>query len=102
MFEEEHIYSPDGSTQHLIWKLARDELLTPVDPTNAAPHVTEKTIEYIQVQCKGGLLKMLDPKLALARNLELGRADMLARADTIGLDATNDRLAESIFGIWDY
>ena len=27
---------------------------------------------------------------------------MLARADTIGLDATNDRLAESIFGIWDY
>ena len=28
--------------------------------------------------------------------------DVLARADTIGLDATNDRLAESIFGTWDY
>ena len=101
-FEKDHIYSPDGTTPHLIWKLARDELLTPADPTNAAPRVTQKTIEYIQVQAKAGLLKILDPKLALAGNLELGRGDMLARADTIGLDATNDRLAESVFGIWDY
>ena len=102
MFDEEHIFSPDGKESHLIWRLARDELLNPADPTNAAPRVREKTIEYIQVQCKGGLSKILDPKLALAGNLELGRADMLARADTIGLDATNDRLAESVFGIWDY
>ena len=102
IFEEDHILSPDGTTRHLLWKLARDELLAPADPTNADPRVTTKTINKIQVQSKGGLAKMIDPKLALARNLELGPAEMLARADTIGLDATNDRLAESIFGIWDY
>ena len=47
---------------------------------------------------------MLDPKLALSGNLQQPEgADVLARADTIGLNATNDRLAESIlFGIWDY
>ena len=100
MFEEEHIYSPDGNERHLIFKLAREELLNPKDPTNAAPCVREKTIEYLQVQCKGGLAKILDTKLALANNL--APTDVLARADTIGLDATNDRLAESIFGIWDY
>ena len=43
---------------------------------------------------------MTDPKLAIKQNLET--ADPLARADTIGLDATNDRLAESVFGCWDY
>ena len=101
-YQEEKVYSPDGKVPHLIYKLVRDELLNPADPTNAAPGVRARTIEYLEVQCKGGLAKILDPKLALARNLELGRDDMLARADTIGLDATNDRLAESIFGIWDY
>eukprot|EP00966_Prymnesium_polylepis_P237939 5502822-Prymnesium_polylepis.1 len=47
---------------------------------------------------------MEDEKLALKRNLPGpdGRVDELARADTIGLDATNDRLAESLFGCWDY
>ena len=76
----------------------RDELLDPKDPTNQQSRV--KTIEYLEVQVKGGLRKMLDPKLALKQNLEV--ADVLARADTISLDATNDRLAESIFGCWDY
>ena len=103
MFEEEHCMSPDGTQPHLIFKLARDELLTPGDPTNAASAVREKTIEYIEVQCQAALRKMTDPKLALARNLpQPDGVDVLARADTIGLDATNDRLAESIFGTWDY
>ena len=56
--------------------------------------------EYLEIQCKGGLEKMTDPKLALKQHLEV--PDVLARADTIGLDATNDRLAESLFGCWDY
>ena len=76
----------------------RDELFDPKDPTNQKSRV--KTIEYLEVQVKGGLRKMTDPKLAIKQNLET--ADMLARADTIGLDATNDRLAESVFGCWDY
>jgi hypothetical protein len=56
------------------------------------------------VQAQAGLEKILDPKLALKRHLPDadGRVDVLARADTIGLDATNDRLAESIFGMWDH
>lgn len=35
--------SPDGTTKHLLYKLARDELLAPVDPTNVS--TTAKTIE---------------------------------------------------------
>ena len=77
-----------------------DELLDPKDPTNEKSRV--KTIEYLEVQVKGALRKMLDPKLALHHNLPGEQVDVLARADTIGLDATNDRLAESIFGCWDY
>mgnify|MGYP007078093354 CR=1 FL=1 len=98
MFDTDHVMSPDGTEPHLVFKLARDELLNPTDPTNARTRL--KTIEYLEVQCKGGLEKMTDPKLALKQHLEV--PDVLARADTIGLDATNDRLAESLFGCWDY
>ena len=97
MFDTDHVMSPDGTEPHLVFKLARDELLNPTDPTNARTRL--KTIEYLEVQCKGGLEKMTDPKLALKQHLEV--PDVLARADTIGLDATNDRLAESLFGCWD-
>ena len=103
MFKEDHVMSPDGTKPHYLFQVACDELVTPTDPTNAAPAVLEKTIEYIEVQCRAALKKMTDSKLALARNLpQPGGVDVLARADTIGLDATNDRLAESIFGTWDY
>ena len=45
MYEEDHVMSPDGKEEHLIFKLAREELLNPVDPTNAADGVRLKTIE---------------------------------------------------------
>ena len=56
------------------------------------------------MQAAAGLENITDQKLALARNLaneDHTIDDVLARADTIGLDATNDRLAESLFGQWD-
>ena len=95
---QDHVYSADGTTPHYHYQLVRDELLNPQDATNAATRA--KTIEYLEVQVKGGLRKMTDPKLAIKKHLD--PVNMLARADTIGLDATNDRLAESIFGCWDY
>lgn len=72
------------------------------DETNKRTRL--KTIEYLEVQAKAGLEKILDPKLALKHHLPdaNGRVDVLARADIIGLDATNDRLCESIFGMWDH
>ena len=42
-FEEDHRLSPDGSSPHLLYKLARDELLQPKDPTNVRTRL--KTIE---------------------------------------------------------
>ena len=66
---KEHVMSPDGTEPHLIFKLALDEALNPQDPTNAAPNVRLKTIEYLEVQCAAALQKMTDSKLALARNL---------------------------------
>ena len=105
-FQAESSLSPDGSTKHLTYALVRRELLNPADPSNAASKL--KTIEYLEVQAAGGLRKMRDPKLALSKWLTsqdgthaIGKSQ-LARADTIGLDATNDRLAESCFGNWDY
>ena len=105
-FEEQLCLSPDGSTKHLTYALVRAELLNPTDPSNVASRL--KTIEYLEVQATGGLKKMRDPKISLAKWLTsqdgahaIGKSQ-LARADTLGLDATNDRLAESCFGNWDY
>ena len=39
--------SPDGSKQHHVWHLVRDELLQPTDPTNIRTRT--KTIEYLEV-----------------------------------------------------
>lgn len=104
-FEEETRLSPDGSTKHLIYKLTCDELLRPVDRTNAATQL--KTIEYLEVQCKAGLRKMYDPKLALLDKLSsqngansIGNSAQ-SHADTVGLHSTNDELAESVFGTFD-
>ena len=80
-------------------KLALEELLNPQDPTNVKTR--EKTIEYIELQCVAGLKKMRDTKLAIADKLT-SPVDVQARVDTLNLDGTNDRLAESVFGRYDY
>ena len=55
-----------------------------------------------------GLKTLHDPKRAIAKHLSSQDGAMSyantaqARADTVGLDATNDRLAESVFGIYDH
>ena len=60
------------------------------------------------MQCVAGLRKLHDPKLALADKLTSQEGaksfskSAQAHTDTIGLDATNDRLAESVFGVYDY
>ena len=74
--------------------------------TNAATQ--RKTIEYLEVQCVAGLRKLRDPKLALANKLTSQEGVYCwskaqdVHYDTVGLDATNDRLAESVFGVYDY
>lgn len=104
-YEDDHVLSPDGSTRHLVWKKVREELLQPSDATNAATRL--KTIEYLEVQCRAGLQKMHDPKLALSNKLASQNGEMafanssLAHAETAACHATNDSLAEGIFGTYD-
>lgn len=103
--EEESVLSPDGSCKHLLWKLARDELLNPTDPTNI--RTRQKTVEYLEVQAAAALRKMHDPKLALRDKLSSQQGanatddNSEAHLDTIGCHATNDALAESVFGTFD-
>lgn len=104
-FEEDTILAPDGVTKHLVWKLVRDELISPQDATNIRAH--SKTIEYLEVQCAAGLRKMHDPRLALRdKHSSLDGANSVgnsvdAHRDTQGVHATNDALAESVFGTYD-
>ena len=106
MYEKDHVMSPDGSVPHLLYKLVRDELFNPTDPTNQATRL--KTIEYLEVQCVAGLRKLHDKKLAIAKHLASQDGvssfanSVQMHIDTIGLDASNDRLAESVFGRYDY
>lgn len=48
-FTEHTRLSPDGSTRHLLYKLAKDELISPKDPTNI--NTRAKTIEYSAALC---------------------------------------------------
>ncbi|KAL1504931.1 hypothetical protein AB1Y20_008698 [Prymnesium parvum] len=103
--EVESILAADGKTKHLVWKLARDEMLNPSDATNRLTQ--NKTVEYLEVQCAAGLHKMHDPRLALQNKLSsqggscsVGVSDA-AHRDMIGVHATNDELAESVFGTYD-
>lgn len=104
-YDEETVLAPDGRTKHLVWKLARDELLTPTDATNASTE--QKTIEYLEVQCIAGLRKMHNPTLALRDKLtsqggiNCVGSSQEAHNDTAGCHATNDALAESVFGTYD-
>lgn len=102
----EAVLSPDGRTRHLWYKLALQEALNPADPTNQATR--EKTIEYLQVQCGAALEKMEDPKLALANKLTsqdgcnaIGKQSK-AVIELAGCHATNDAMAESVFGAYKY
>lgn len=102
---DDYVLSPDGSTKHLVYRLTRDELLQPKDSTNVQARL--KTIEYLELQCRAGLKKMRDPKLAIRDKLTseggknaIGNA-MQQHHDTIGCHATNDILAESVFGTYD-
>ena len=62
---------------------------------------------YLEAQCTAGLRKLHDKKLAISKHLVSQEgASSFANAeqmhiDTIGLDANNDRLAESVFGRYD-
>ena len=137
MYEEQFVFAPDGKTKHLIYKLAREEIFNPTDPTNQKTRL--KTIEYasahhcscmlsdpwahacsdawcawcgahryLEAQCTAGLRKMHDKKLAIAKHLASQEgASSFANSeqmhiDTIGLDASNDRLSESVFGVYDH
>lgn len=99
------VLSPDGSQRHSIWKEVKAEVLQPSDATNASTRM--KTIEYLEVQCRAGLRKLHDPKLALRDKLTSVSGDNCvgnseaAHADTIGVHATNDALAEGVFGTYD-
>ena len=104
-YEEETVMSPDGSTRHLVYQLARRAILEPTDETRMRTRAT--TIEYLQVQARAGLRKMHDERTVLPSYLtsqdgalcaaKVGRA----HADTIGCENTNDRFSESVFGTFD-
>ena len=100
-YEEETVMSPDGSTRHLVYQLARRAILEPTDETRMRTRAT--TIEYLQVQARAGLRKMHDDRTVLPSYLtsqdgalcasKVGRA----HADTIGCENTIDRFSESVF-----
>lgn len=103
--EDDFVFAPDGRTKHLLWKVVLSELQAPVDPTNVATRA--KCVEYLEVQCVAALRKLHDPKLALRDKLtsqngasSYGNSSQ-AHADLHGVHATNDALAESVFGTYD-
>lgn len=97
--------SPDGTTRHFHWREVRKQLLQPDDATNAATRL--KVIEYLEVQCRAGLHKMHCPKLAIRDQLTSMNGDKCvgnsidAHNDTMACYATNDVLAEGVFGTYD-
>jgi hypothetical protein len=106
MYEQDCVLSPSGKSKFPQYQRALAEILDPQDETNKRTRA--KTIEYLQVQCVAGLAKMHDPKLALASKLtsqngvdSIGRATVMDK-ETAGMDATNDGLAESVFGAYKY
>lgn len=103
--QEEQVMSPNGSRRHYLWREVKRELLQPNDATNVSTRM--KTIEFLEVQCHAALRKLHDPKLALRDKLTSVDGDSsvgnsaVAHADTIGVHATNDSLAEGVFGTYD-
>jgi hypothetical protein len=76
------------------------------DDDNASAAVKRKTIAYLEVQCEAGLQKMYDTKLAIADKLTSQDGEHAigkmggAHKDLVGVAATNDLTAESVFGMW--
>ena len=105
MYEEATVLSPDGKTKHLLYKEALAELLEPKDSTNMDS--TAFTIDFLRVACTGGLSKLHDSRTVLPRYLVSQGGDLTlekqaqAHMDTMGCELTNDKFAESIFGVFD-
>lgn len=103
-YDHDKVLSPNGRVAHLHYKLALRELLDPEDETNR--RTTAKTVEYLQIQAAAALEKLYDPKLAIADKLSSQRGansvalQAKAHADLKGCNATNDQMAESVFGAW--
>ena len=97
--------SPDGKHKYPQYKLALDELLNPTDETNIRTRAL--TIEYLQVQCRAGIVKMHDTRTVLPEYLtSQDGAKCWAKvtqghADTKGTEANNDKFSESVFGVFD-
>ena len=105
MMEESFVTSPDGTVKHLQFKLAWDEIFNPQDPTNVQTHGA--TIENLALQARAAILKMHDTRTVLPEYLTsqdgakcIGKMAQ-GHADTMGCEAANDKLAESVFGAFD-
>ena len=105
MYEEETIVSPDGQKEHLVYQKALKELLDPEDESNKRS--LEKTVEYLQVQCRAGLIKLHDQRTVLPQYLtsqdgaKCWAKMAQAHSDTKGTEATNDKFSESVFCVFD-
>ena len=105
IYEEDMSLSPDGKHTYPQYKLALDELLNPTDETNIRTRAL--TIEYLQVQCRAGIVKMHDTRTVLPEYLtSQDGAKCWAKvtqghADTKGTEANNDKFSESVFGVFD-
>ena len=98
------VRAADGKTPHARWKVLREAQ----QPQQAAnQHARAMTVELAEVMAKAGLLKMHDPRLAIADKLtsqdgcnSIGK-NAVAHAATAGAHTTNDTV-ESNFGCYDY
>ena len=97
--------SPDGKPKYAQHRLALDELLSPIDETNVRTRAL--TIEYLQVQCRAGVVKMHDTRMVLPEYLtsqdgaKCWSKVAQGHADTKGTEANNDKFSESVFGVFD-
>lgn len=104
-FTQQTVLSPDAQTKHLVYKLALDEVLNPTDASNIRSQAL--TVEYLQVQCKAAIQKMHDVRTVLPQYLTSQNGELtmdkqaVAHDDTKGCEATNDKFAESVFGVFD-
>ena len=105
MMGEDYVTSPDGTVKHLQFKLAWDEIFNPQDPTNVQTQAA--TVENLALQARAAILKMHDTRTVLPEYLtsqdgvkSIGKMAQ-GHTDTVGCEAANDKLAESVFGAFD-
>lgn len=128
-FNKQTVLSPDGKTKHLAYKLALAECLTPQDESNR--QTRDLTIEFLQVrlarpcgcidlcsftscdpahsqvQCAAAIRKLHDTRTVLPEYLTSQNGNKCfgnqaqAHEETKGTEATNDKFAESVFGVFD-